>query len=311
MASGAKSPSCLLCGSEAFDVIEMFPDPKEHVAAYYVCRCGLCRFLYTYPQPSREIIGQYYEQDYSSWHLTTKRGAFFDSSWQQWTYCHHFGYRNFCNHISVLKRAVASVMSYFHSQIVTVPRGDNLGKLLDVGCGSGQFLALMTHLGWDVLGVEPDSSACRMAAERWGIVPINGWIEDVAERDFDLVSMIGVIEHLYDPVDTLRKIRGLLKPGGKVFVTTHDISGPGPRLFGKHWVGWEVPQHLYFFDQNSMMAALNKAGFKRVKFNRHFRSIDLFNTTKIGQRERYTVFLFSRLFVALGLSGGMVVEAEG
>lgn len=301
---------CLLCASDRADIVETFPDPKAHVSCFKVLRCSDCGLLYTDPQPSRDVIAQYYEEDYSSWHLTSSRGAHFDAPWQRWTYCHYFGYRQFCDKLEFFKRAIIRAMSYFHSEITTVPVGSHLGKLLDVGCGSGQFLSLMAHLGWAVTGVEPNPLACRMASKRWGITPINGWIEDVTNETFDVISMIGVIEHLYDPLDTLRKARQLLKPGGTLFLTTHDIPGPGPKLFGKNWVGWEVPQHLYFFNQATMTSLLTKAGFKSIRIRRHFRSIDLFNTVSPGTKERYATFFLSRVFKALHLAGGMIVEAR-
>lgn len=301
---------CLLCASDRAEVVETFPDPKANIPLFSVLKCSDCGLLYTDPQPSLEVIAQYYEEDYSSWHLTSSRGTHFGSAWHRWTFCHHFGYPQFCDELPFFKRLFTRAMSYFHSETAVVPRGLRGGRLLDVGCGSGQFLGLMAHLGWSVTGVEPSPKACQMAAARWGIKPINGWIEDVKDGSFDVVSMIGVIEHLHDPLDALRKVRQLLGPNGSLLLTTHDIPGPGPRLFGKKWVGWEVPQHLYFFDRSTMTSMLKKAGFKSVNVTGHFRSIDLFNTVSPGRKEKYATFFLSRAFKAIGLAGGMIVEAR-
>ncbi len=304
------SRTCLICDCAEYVIAERFPDPKCFVPSYAVCRCSNCGFLYTDPQPPPDLIGQYYESDYSSWHLTSRPSKHRDSHWYRWTYFKYLGYEQLRTELNLFHRLASVVLGSFYAHSAVAPRGDKLGTLLDVGCGSGQFLGLMSHLGWTVSGLEPSPVACRLAAERWGIEPINGWIEDVSARDFDVVSMCGVIEHLHDPLDSLRKIRALLKPGGRVFITTHDISGPGPRLYGTHWVGWEVPQHLYFFDQNSICKILEKAGFHSVRIRKYFRTIDLFNTLQPGRLARYSKFFLSGLFLVLGLNGGLIVEAE-
>ena len=302
---------CSLCCHEvAASVTQQFKDPKGNFDHFEVLRCHSCGLLFTHPRPDKDILSQYYEDDYSSWYTAKNIGGHFNSSWHNWTFSRYFGYEKFRQNLSPIRRLVAISMSMFHSRIVTIPQKGDGGKLLDIGCGSGQYLNLMRHLGWEVRGVEPSAIACKLSRERWGIEPKQGWIEDISERDFDIVTMIGVIEHLENPVDALRKIRSILKPGGRLFLTTHDISGPGPKLFGENWVGWEVPQHLFFFDKRTIHLTMELSGYRNITVKGHFRSIDIFNTTSPNRFMRYVTFFASAILEKMGLCGGLVVEAS-
>jgi SAM-dependent methyltransferase len=131
---------------------------------------------------------------------------------------------------------------------------------LDFGCGNG---GLVRYLG----GEAPEPIRAAGFEE--------GWIADEARRrqinilsaseldrlkgSFDVVSAIEVLEHVLDPVETLLRIRGLLKPGGLFFYTTGN-SAP----FRKNLLEWRyvIPEiHIGYFNPKSMSAALEKAGF--------------------------------------------------
>lgn len=79
--------------------------------------------------------------------------------------------------------------------------GARKGRLLDVGCGSGEFLAQMRELGWDVFGVEPDPQAARVAREQFGLTVWPGALAEASFPDgfFDAVTLNHVIEHVADP----------------------------------------------------------------------------------------------------------------
>lgn len=136
------------------------------------------------------------------------------------------------------------------------------GRLLDVGCGDGAFLALAHGCGWDVLGLEPDPKAAQAAAQR-GMPVLNG---DLARLDgqtgvFDVITMAHVIEHVHDPVEVLRACHRLLKPGGLLWVETPNAASLGLRLLAQHWRGLEAPRHLVLFTPAALRLALRVAGF--------------------------------------------------
>jgi len=137
------------------------------------------------------------------------------------------------------------------------------GRVLDVGCGDGAFLALARGCGWDVLGLEPDPKAA-LAAARRGLPVIDG---DLARLDgqasvFDVITMAHVIEHVHDPVAVLRACHRLLKPGGTLWLETPNAGSLGLHLFAQDWRGLEAPRHLVLFTPAALRRVLRDAGFE-------------------------------------------------
>jgi len=138
------------------------------------------------------------------------------------------------------------------------------GRLLDVGCGSGGFLAEMRSLGWDVRGVEPDPSAVRVARKRWGLDVACGTLEAgrFREGSFDVVTLSHVIEHLPDSIGTLRECGRVLAPDGRLVVVTPNIESLGHRAFGSFWRGLEVPRHLQLYSPRALRRSAERAGLR-------------------------------------------------
>jgi 2-polyprenyl-3-methyl-5-hydroxy-6-metoxy-1,4-benzoquinol methylase len=135
------------------------------------------------------------------------------------------------------------------------------GRWLDVGCGNGTYLVQLARRGWTAEGVEFDPAAAAVAA-RAGFTVRVGSLEQVGYPDssFDVVSMSHVIEHLPDPVGTLTECRRILRPGGRIVLATPNAMGLGSRRFGRAWVGWHHPRHLFVFTPESLASAVERAG---------------------------------------------------
>ena len=138
------------------------------------------------------------------------------------------------------------------------------GRLLDVGCGSGQFLANMRDLGWEVMGVEPDPEAARVAREKLGLEVCQGTLaeSEFPQDSFDVVTMSHVIEHVPDPLGLLKECKGILKPGGRLVLVTPNIESLGARVFGEFWRGWEPPRHLFLFSPRTLSRCVESAGLQ-------------------------------------------------
>lgn len=137
------------------------------------------------------------------------------------------------------------------------------GRLLDVGCGDGAFLERMRDFGWQVAGVEPDPRARQAAAARLGaeVLLTAGPSDPVLEAGaFDVVTLAHVIEHVPDPVETLRACSRLLSPGGLLVCLTPNAAGLGARSFGRHWLHWDPPRHLHLFDPDSLAELVSGFG---------------------------------------------------
>lgn len=141
------------------------------------------------------------------------------------------------------------------------------GRLLDVGCGNGEFLARMRELGWDVVGFEPDRRAAAVARKVAGVSVFSGDLNDpgLSTASFDVVTMNNVIEHLAEPLPALTRIRDLLKSGGHLVVQTPNVSSLGHYWFGPKWRGLEPPRHFFLFTPAALVSLIGAAGLEVVK----------------------------------------------
>jgi len=152
--------------------------------------------------------------------------------------------------------------------------GEKRGRLLDVGCGSGSFLAFMRRAAWEVHGVEPDPAAAKVAQERFGIPVILGTLPAarLPDASFDAITLNHVIEHVEDPIGLLAECRRILKPDGTLVIVTPNIESLGHQHFRDSWRGLEPPRHLYLFSIDTLRTSAGGAGFRNMHLGTSSRS---------------------------------------
>jgi SAM-dependent methyltransferase len=149
------------------------------------------------------------------------------------------------------------------------------GRFLDVGCGAGEVLWAAKESGWDAVGIDPSKEFIEIGKERLGVEGRVTSLEDAgyADNSFDAVVMGGIIEHLYDPVGTLREVRRVLRPGGLFYFDAPNedglymsIGNLYMRVRGRDWVVVTAPTfppyHVQGFNRHSLATLLDKTGFK-------------------------------------------------
>jgi 2-polyprenyl-3-methyl-5-hydroxy-6-metoxy-1,4-benzoquinol methylase len=143
---------------------------------------------------------------------------------------------------------------------------DTHPSLLDVGCGNGEFLEVAAECGWKVVGVDPDPKAVAKAKEL-GLEVYQGGVEVFQGKQtfFDFISLSHVIEHVHSPPELLKACFDLLRPGGMLWIETPNIRSFGHSIYRQSWRGIETPRHLALFNRNSLVHALEEAGFENVK----------------------------------------------
>ena len=150
--------------------------------------------------------------------------------------------------------------------------GTSRGALLDVGCSVGLFLEEARSRGWTVAGVEFNQATAAVARRRRGLDVVDGALEDagLAPGSFDVVTLWDVIEHVPDPLATLRAAAAVLRPGGSLWIETPNIGGLFPRVSYRvasrlhYWPHPEPPHHLFQFSADSLRHTLERAGFELV-----------------------------------------------
>jgi SAM-dependent methyltransferase len=139
------------------------------------------------------------------------------------------------------------------------------GRLLDIGCGNGDWLRDMARLGWIAEGLEPDEAAVA-AARASGVRVTQGTLADpdldAYAGAFDAITLSHVIEHVHDPAEDLRRIFRLLRPGGLVWMATPNLEALGFRYFGRDWLGLDPPRHLVLFTRASLEHLVRRAGLE-------------------------------------------------
>lgn len=144
--------------------------------------------------------------------------------------------------------------------------GITRGELLEVGIGNGSFLCAARSAGFQVNGSDLSEYLCSLVQKSTGIPIHCGHLEELPPKGWDVVVMAHVVEHVNDPVAFLQAARKRLKPGGFVFITVPNIACWEAVLPG--WNSYE-PYHMCYFTIGTLLASLEKAGFKVLKIVTH------------------------------------------
>jgi SAM-dependent methyltransferase len=144
------------------------------------------------------------------------------------------------------------------------------GRLLEVGCGEGFFLAAAQSFGYEVFGLEPHSSRARRVRERLQIEVVESFLESHAlpAKSFDVVYHCDLLAHFPEPLGALRTMSTLLRPGGVLCFEVGILGGISPRwyqLIGRVGLGY----HLWLYSEQAVTSLLKQAGL-RIEHLQHF-----------------------------------------
>jgi SAM-dependent methyltransferase len=145
------------------------------------------------------------------------------------------------------------------------------GSLLDIGCGDGSFLLAARKRGWRVFGTELNPQD----ALRNGLSVVTDINDAIDSAPFDCITLWHSLEHLRDPLNTLKTIRRLLSPTGVLIIAVPDNGGLQATLFGRSWVHLDVPRHLYHFGKDSLSMLLQATGFAPFRWRHQEFEYDL------------------------------------
>ena len=234
--------------------------------------CSQCQTLYLDPRPKKSSIWMAYSVYYT--HSTSRLRKFYvilrerlrNECWFVWyniDVTPRIGVPIALQWLLLpLKQRLAE--PFLQIQLSRLPRG----KLLDIGCGDGKVMEHAQQLGWDVVGVEIDPEAVRVAKNA-GLNVIEADYDQVNKfsEQFDCVICSHVLEHLHQPMDLLERIKQVLKPGGYVLLVLPNSLSTVRMQFGKYWRGLESPRHLGIPSSFSILNTMRRVGFDAVLMN--------------------------------------------
>lgn len=253
-------PLCDLCGSEGILVQSNVSDPDDQIPgnwSFRRCPNPDCGLYWLDPAP---LVTELWKA-YTSYHTHTR-----DASGKL--------ERSF---LSLFNRLIKLVLlpiwlsnglrrDMRYLRFMTLEH-EPAGRLLDVGCGAGRLLNRMRKQGWEVEGIDFDPQAASKVAARYGIKTHVGDLAacKLPDSSFDAITMSQTMEHLFDPRSTLTECLRILKPGGKLIMTTPNVKSIGAAEFGSWWRGWEAPRHLHMFSVKTLAHLTQKSGFDIIE----------------------------------------------
>ena len=253
-------PHCIVCGREGAPLYEGLTD---YLAAtpgtWNMSRCSdsACALLWLDPKPlEADLI-----QAYAVYHTPGRsRGRDPRRLWLS-------AVNASCKLASRLLE-LGSGLGRQRRALRTMFAGDDVpGRLLEVGCGSGRFLNRMRDAGWEVEGIDFDPGAAAHVERRYGIHVSVGSLADMQFPDavYDVVAMSQVIEHVHAPLALLKECHRVLRPGGRLLVTTPNALSLAHRIYGRHWRGLEPPRHLHIFTPAALERSARAGGFRQLQ----------------------------------------------
>ena len=199
-------------------------------------------FLETTPQPSSDTLPGYYKsEDYIS-HTNSKRNVF--------------------EKVYHLVRTV-SLKKKLQLINTSVSTSKNL---LDVGCGTGDFLQIAQQNNWSVSGIEPNEPARSIANKK-----TNNSVFEIEQllkfepNSFDVITLWHVLEHLPNLEDHIRVFKKLLKPNGTLIIAVPNYKSYDAKHYKQFWAAYDVPRHLWHFNQSSISKLVSKYSFQLEK----------------------------------------------
>ena len=139
-------------------------------------------------------------------------------------------------------------------------------RLLDVGCGAGTLLKAALKEDWQAEGIEVSSPSVEFLRKQ-NIKVFHGDLSaaQFPEGSFDVATAVEILEHIPEPINVLKEIYQVLRPGGLLWATTPHGKGASARLLGVRWTCVAPPEHLHLFSVKGIKKILAEAGFRNVR----------------------------------------------
>ena len=237
MTSKNQTENCRICNSNlSTNILTDLQTRLDEV--YSLKQCQICSFVSTSPLPSADKLAQYYDQDY----------------WQR------------------DNNKTAKLLTFFYSlrmsgiilnlKKIVPPKA----CILDWGAGDGEFQKLLERKGFDSYGIDSYSNESNKKRI------IRASIEEAPfpEGFFDAITCFHVLEHIHQPLTSVKKVLRLLKPGGIFVVEVPNIASLGFKVFKKNWYPLDIPVHLNHFDPAVMQKLFENVGNLQIIKTTHF-----------------------------------------
>lgn len=235
---------CPWCDSDKAQINLWLKDEFLTKEDFHICECLNCGLLYTMPRPDKDRIGAYYKsEDYYSHKENTK------------------------GFVPKLYERIKKNNLKNKYQLAT--KGLSVGKMLEIGCGVGDFLHTAEEHGWECIGVEPSEEAKAIATKRTKASILSSEeLESLADEQFDLITMWHVLEHVDDLRWEMDQLQRLIKPHGRIVIAVPNYKSYDGQYYKEHWAAYDVPRHLNHFNRTVLTKMFKTKGLELKKMDK-------------------------------------------
>lgn len=259
---------CEFCQVDQAPVVVQQRDLLHGVSTqeFSIVQCQQCGFLYLNPRPTEAEIWKFYPTRYFAPPSPPRRF----SRVKAWVMEDFYGYPAGAS-VGLWRRLRRILLWPEKVRRALCGRGNlpwvGQGRLLDVGCGHGVNAALLAQQGWQVYGLDLSQTAVAHARQLLGERVETGDLLTVkyGARAFDVVLMSHSLEHMYHLSAVLAEARRILDEEGLLVIAVPNADSLEARLFGRWWVNWDPPRHLYHFTRTTLRRLLERAGFRVIR----------------------------------------------
>lgn len=227
---------CPVCHSSNFISHIICDDFTVSHESFAIMQCENCQFLLTSPRPNITDITKYYESD---------------------DYVSHTSKGN------SLTNLIYKIARYFTLRLKAKLIADHTNKkrILDYGCGTGDFLNHLKERGWETTGIEPSTKA-RSISESKNIKVFESTETLLTEKKFNVITLWHVLEHIHNLEETIQKLKSNLTRDGLFIIAVPNHDSLDRQIYREYWAAYDVPRHLYHFNQLTINELMKYHGFK-------------------------------------------------
>ncbi len=212
------SQSCFVCKNDELLL-------KGSVKSYSLIECSRCGLQFLDPIPRKKDLDQIYSNYYKAWGI------------EQWGH-----------EVSAMKRKT------FRGYLSQVAKFISCGKLLDIGCATGELMEVAQEMGFDVYGVEISQEGIRRCKKKFGgkkIIDTELEYGNFPPDFFDVITLSDVLEHMPVPRPFLDILWTMLKPDGILMTVTPDTCSFARRLMGMKWLHYKE-EHIFYYNRSNI-----------------------------------------------------------
>lgn len=233
---------CPVCKANTFENFLKCKDFTVSQELFQIVHCNSCGLKFTNPRPDTAEIGRYYESAEYISHSNSKKGLI-NKLYQL-----------------VRKRAIQGKLNILEKEVGELKR-----NILDIGCGTGEFLSICKEKGWETKGIEPNKNARLQGIQNYNLkIEEEGYL-DALNDHYSIITLWHVLEHVHKLRERVKQIHDHLSEGGKAIIAVPNYTSADAEKYREYWAAYDVPRHLYHFSPAVIKKLFREEGFKHTR----------------------------------------------